>query len=83
MFRIIDQLRRVAGAARSISPARRRYLYRIAAAVVALVASYGVLNDLEALGVLYVVAAVLGVADSNVEPPHLPHEVPDVELEPR
>src|SRR5690606_15750255 len=78
MFRLIDTLRGLAERARRLSPARRRGLYRVAAAVVALYATNGVLDGQEAMALLYLVAAVLGVADSNVVPPDVAHRVPEV-----
>lgn len=78
MFRLIDGARRLADAARSISPTTRRYLYRVVSATAALAATVLVVDG-EAVGAaLYLVSIVLGVADTNVVPPNRPHEVDEV-----
>lgn len=45
---------------------RRRYLYRVSAALVALAATYGLVSGEESAGLLYLFSAVFGVADRNV-----------------
>lgn len=75
MFRLIDTIRRVADAARSIKPQTRRYLYRSASAGVALAATVLVLDGATVAAALYLVSVVLGVADTNVVPPNEAHEV--------
>lgn len=49
-----------------LTPARRRWLYRITAAALGVAAVYGVLDGTKIAALLVLVAAVLGVADRNV-----------------
>ncbi|MFT4299312.1 MAG: hypothetical protein QM597_06740 [Aeromicrobium sp.] len=51
-----------------LTPARRAWLYDIAAAVCALLAVYGVVTHDEAVAALGVLAALLRVARENVPP---------------
>ena len=50
------------------SPAARRYIYRVVNAAVLVAVGYGVLSGEEAALWGLLVAAVLGLADANVEP---------------
>ena len=50
------------------TPARRRWLYRITWAVLALLGIYGVLGNDQLAGWLLVAAAVLGIADGHTDP---------------
>lgn len=47
------------------TPGRRRWLYRIAAAALALLGVYGVLNANEADALLLLFAALFGLADAK------------------
>ena len=51
---------------RYLTPARRRYIYRVVNALVGAAVVYGLANGEEAAALLLVVNAVLGLADANV-----------------
>ncbi|WP_052336341.1 phage holin [Nocardioides alkalitolerans] len=54
-----------------LTPAQRKYLYRVALALTAVLVGYGLLTGELALLWVGVFSAVLGVADRNVSPgPH-------------
>lgn len=47
---------------------RRKYLYRIATAALALAATYGLINGDQVAALLYLAAAVTGMADTHTDP---------------
>lgn len=50
-----------------LTPKVRRYIYRVANAAVAYAAIKGLLNDQDSAALLFLVNAVLGLADVNVD----------------
>lgn len=50
-----------------LTPARRRWAYRVSAAALGVTAVYGVIDGEESAALLLLFAALFGVADRNVQ----------------